>query len=180
MHNLSVHSGIGHNHGWCRIRICLCGKRNHIQAVFGLMVDLQTDIIAVQRVLYKQTWSFTCKGGRSYGYLAQCSSFPDQWLLIMSTQLIGLSTGGIARRLLVAPPSMSERDHLIGRDEILMEFPVWPNTLVICALFNTLHSQRYLGADDTGPSRERFFAYAFLCAALWCMCSRRLLVVTSP
>ena len=31
----------------------------------------------------------------------------DQWLLVMSTQLIGFSIGGIARRFLVQPPSMS-------------------------------------------------------------------------
>jgi len=94
----------------------------------------------------------------------------------MSTQLIGLSTGGIARRLLVAPPSMSEKDPFIGRDEVLMKPPVWPNTLVICALFNTLHSQKYLGADDTGPSRERFFTYAFIGAALWCEYSHWLMI----
>jgi hypothetical protein len=51
----------------------------------------QTDIVAVQRVYYHQTYSF------SY-----------QWVLVMSTQLIGFSIGGIAKRFLVAPPSMSE------------------------------------------------------------------------
>lgn len=40
----------------------------------------------------------------------------------MSTQLIGLSTGGLARRLLVAPPSMSEKTRGIGQDEMLTEF----------------------------------------------------------
>ena len=69
---LSVYSGIGHNHGWCRITICLCGKRNHMQtkSVWADGQSVQTDIIAVQRVLYKQTWSFMCKGGRSCGCLA--------------------------------------------------------------------------------------------------------------
>ena len=75
---------------------------------------------------------------------------------------------------------MSENDQLIGQNEILTELPVWPNTLVICALFNTLHSQRYLGADDTGPSRERFFTYAFVGAALWCEYSHFVLVVANP
>lgn len=55
-----------------------------------LFCFFQTDIIAVQRVFYNQSWSF--------GY---------QWLVVMSTQLIGFSIGGIARRFLVAPPSMS-------------------------------------------------------------------------
>lgn len=50
-----------------------------------------TDIVAVQRVFYHQTWNF------SY-----------QWLVTMSTQLIGFSIGGICRRFLVSPPSMSE------------------------------------------------------------------------
>lgn len=104
-----------------------------IMAGVGSGSAYATDIIAVQRVMYNQSWSFTY-----------------QWLLVISTQLIGLSAGGIARRLLVAPPSM-----------------IWPNTLVICALFNTLHSQRYLGADDAGPSRERFFTYALIGAAFW-------------
>ena len=31
----------------------------------------------------------------------------DQWMLVMSTQLIGFSIGGICRRFLVNPPSMS-------------------------------------------------------------------------
>jgi hypothetical protein len=32
----------------------------------------------------------------------------DQWMLVMSTQLIGFSLGGIMRRFLVLPPSMSK------------------------------------------------------------------------
>ena len=32
----------------------------------------------------------------------------DQWMLVMSTQLLGFSIGGILRRFLVQPPSMSE------------------------------------------------------------------------
>jgi len=75
---------------------------------------------------------------------------------------------------------MSEDDQFIDQNEILTELPVWPNTLVICALFNTLHSQRYLGADDTGPSRERFFTYAFIGAALWCEYFHFVLAVANP
>ena len=51
----------------------------------------QTDIIAVQRFYYSQTYNF--------GY---------QFIIVMSTQLIGFSIGGIAKRFLVAPPSMSK------------------------------------------------------------------------
>lgn len=80
-------------------------------------------------------------------------SFLDQWLLVMSTQLIGFSTGGITRRFLVSPPSM-----------------IWPSTLVSCALFNTLHSEQYAGIGQLGGmSRERFFVYVFTGAFLWCM-----------
>ena len=38
----------------------------------------------------------------------------DNWMLVMSTQLIGFSIGGIARRFLVAPPSMSRFTLLIS------------------------------------------------------------------
>jgi hypothetical protein len=70
----------------------------------------------------------------------------------MSTQLIGYSIGGIARRFLVAPPSM-----------------IWPANLVNCALFNTLHSQQYAGMGTRGGlSRERFFVYWFLASFFWC------------
>ena len=93
-----------------------------------------TDIVAVQRVYYNQTYNF------SY-----------QWFVVMSTQLIGFSIGGIARRFLVQPPSM-----------------IWPANLVNCALFNTLHSQVYAGMGNRGGlSRERFFTYAFIASAVW-------------
>ncbi|THG97283.1 hypothetical protein EW145_g7646 [Phellinidium pouzarii] len=87
-----------------------------------------TDIIAVQRVYYNQTYNFMY-----------------QWLVVMSTQLIGFSIGGIGKRFLVAPPSM-----------------IWPANLVLCALFNTLHQQTYSGMGTRGGvSRERFFIYVF-------------------
>ncbi|KAI6101091.1 OPT oligopeptide transporter protein-domain-containing protein [Pisolithus croceorrhizus] len=100
-----------------------------IMASVGAQSAYATDIIAVQRV----------------------SGCTDQWFLVLSTQLIGFSAGGIARRFLVSPPSM-----------------IWPSSLVTCALFNTLHSQQYAGAGQLGGlSRERFFLYAFLCAFVW-------------
>lgn len=80
-------------------------------------------------------------------------SFSDQWFVVMSTQLIGFSTGGITRRFLVSPPSM-----------------IWPASLVSCALFNTLHSEQYAGIGRLGGiSRERFFSYVFTGAFFWCM-----------
>ncbi|KIJ40174.1 hypothetical protein M422DRAFT_107595, partial [Sphaerobolus stellatus SS14] len=93
-----------------------------------------TDLIAVQRVFYQQTWGFMY-----------------QWLIVMSTQLMGFSLGGIARRFLVAPPSM-----------------IWPANLVSCALFNTLHSQYFSGQGNRdGITRERFFLYVFLGSFFW-------------
>jgi hypothetical protein len=99
-------------------------------------------------------------------YLILCSALPDAsptagWFVtqicsisryshgllqtVMSTQLIGFSIGGIARRFLVSPPSM-----------------IWPANLVLCALFNTLHSQNYAGVGNRGGmSRERFFTCTF-------------------
>ncbi|KAI0740140.1 OPT oligopeptide transporter [Earliella scabrosa] len=105
-----------------------------IMANVGYQSAYATDIIAVQRVFYNQIFSF--------GY---------QWMMLMSTQLIGFSIGGIARRFLVAPPSM-----------------IWPTNLVTCALFNTLHSQQYAGIGNRGGiSREWFFLYAFLGSFIW-------------
>ncbi|KAF9466766.1 OPT oligopeptide transporter [Collybia nuda] len=105
-----------------------------IMASVGAYSAYATDIVAVQRVYYNQNYNF--------GY---------QWMVVMSTQLIGFSIGGIARRFLVQPPSM-----------------IWPNNLVVCALFNTLHAQTYAGVGNRGGiSRERFFLYAFLGSATW-------------
>ncbi|KAK0244993.1 small oligopeptide transporter [Armillaria nabsnona] len=105
-----------------------------IMASVGAASAYATDIIAVQRVYYNQQYNF------SY-----------QWFMVMSTQLIGYAIGGVARRFLVAPPSM-----------------IWPSNLVNCALFNTLHSQQYAGIGNRGGiSRERFFVYAFLASFAW-------------
>ncbi|KAG9041979.1 hypothetical protein FS837_011505 [Tulasnella sp. UAMH 9824] len=105
-----------------------------IMASVGAGSAYATDVVAVQRVFYNQTWNF--------GY---------QWLITMSTQLIGFSIGGIARRFLVSPPSM-----------------IWPANLVYCALFNTLHQTEYSGIGHRGGiSRERFFAYACMASFLW-------------
>ncbi|KAK7052416.1 glutathione transporter 1 [Favolaschia claudopus] len=105
-----------------------------VMAAVGSGSAYATDVIAVQRNFYDQSFSF-----------------PFQWMLVISTQCIGFSIGGITRRFLVAPPSM-----------------IWPNTLVSCALFNTLHSQSYAGVGrHPGMSRERFFLLAFVAATVW-------------
>lgn len=106
-----------------------------IMASVGSGSAYATDIVAVQRVYYNQTYNF------SY-----------QWMLVMSTQLIGFSIGGVMKRFLVQPPSM-----------------IWPANLVNCALFNTLHAQTYAGVGNRGGlSREKFYFIAFGCAAAWC------------
>lgn len=100
-----------------------------IMAGVGAQSAYATDIVAVQKVFYNQHTNF--------GY---------QWLLVMSTQLIGFSIGGICKRFLVAPPSM-----------------IWPVNLVTAALFNTLHAQETAGTQARGGiSRERFFTYVFV------------------
>ncbi|KAI9436132.1 OPT oligopeptide transporter [Lactarius psammicola] len=104
-----------------------------VMATVGSSSAYATDILAVQRKYYHQNWSFAY-----------------QWLLVMSTQLIGFSMGGTIKRFLVSPPSM-----------------IWPANLVTCALFNTLHSQIYPGFRDTGMSRERFFLFGFLASCIW-------------
>ncbi|KAL6307856.1 OPT oligopeptide transporter [Sparassis latifolia] len=105
-----------------------------IMAGVGAGSAYATDIVAVQRVYYSQTYNF--------GY---------QWMVVMSTQLIGFSIGGILRRFLVQPSSM-----------------IWPANLVTCALFNTLHSQQYAGIGNRGGiSRERFFFFVFLGSFCW-------------
>jgi OPT family oligopeptide transporter len=61
-----------------------------VMATVGSSSAYATDILAVQRKYYHQNWSFAY-----------------QWLLVMSTQLIGFSMGGAIKRFLVSPPSMS-------------------------------------------------------------------------
>ncbi|KZT68237.1 small oligopeptide transporter [Daedalea quercina L-15889] len=105
-----------------------------IMAGVGASSAYATDIIAVQRVYYNQEYNFIY-----------------QWMVVMSTQLIGFSIGGILRRFLVQPASM-----------------IWPSNLVTCALFNTLHQQQYAGIGNRGGiSRERFFSYVFLASFSW-------------
>jgi OPT family small oligopeptide transporter len=124
-------------------------------AIVGSQSAYATDIVAVQKVFYNQEYNF------SY-----------QWLLVMSTQLIGFAIGGIARRFLVQPPSMSTYTSLpfLSSDRVpdVLHILVWPANLVTCTLFNTLHSQEYAGAGNRGGmSRERFFAFALLASTVW-------------
>ncbi|VDB85097.1 unnamed protein product [Peniophora sp. CBMAI 1063] len=106
----------------------------NVMATVGASSAYATDIVAVQKVFYNQDPSF--------GY---------QWMMVMSTQLIGFSLGGICKRFLVAPPSM-----------------IWPANLVSATLFNTLHGRTTAGDNARGGiSRERFFLYVFCGYFCW-------------
>ena len=69
----------------------------------------------------------------------------DQWFLVMSTQLIGFSMGGLCRSFLAVPASM-----------------IWPENLVYCALLNTLHTTDYGVGERGSMSRMHFFMYVLI------------------
>lgn len=105
-----------------------------VTASVGAPYAYATDVIAVQKIFYNEEYSFAF-----------------QWMLTVSTQLVGLAVCGVTFRVLVAPPSM-----------------IWPNQLVLCAVYNTLHSQEYAGAGKLGGiSRERYFSFIFVGAMVW-------------
>ena len=91
-----------------------------------------TDIIATQRTFYNQSFS------DAY-----------QFFLVLATQLIGFSMGGLLRRFLVYPSSM-----------------IWPGALVNSALFNTLH-RTYGTSERRHISRQKFFAIVVVGSFLW-------------
>lgn len=91
-----------------------------------------TDIVATQKVFYNQTLT------TSY-----------QLCLVLSTQLIGYSLGGLLRKFLVWPSSM-----------------IWPGALVSSALFNTLHKS-YGKPENRHISREKFFCITLACSFVW-------------
>lgn len=82
---ITIMASVGGRYAYA-VRAYLCAEHWVV-----LTVRSQTDIVAVQHVYYNQSYSFLY-----------------QWMLVMSTQLIGFSIGGICRAFLVAPPSMSE------------------------------------------------------------------------
>ncbi|KAH7096464.1 OPT oligopeptide transporter [Auriculariales sp. MPI-PUGE-AT-0066] len=127
------------DHGQRRCRFCLChGYCGGSARVLQTAMELWLYAVSSHS-------SGCCAASRSL------TLSPDQWMIVMSTQLIGFSIGGIARRFLVDPPSM-----------------IWPASLVNTALFNTLHQTQYAGIGDRGGmSREWFFFYAFLGSCVW-------------
>ena len=71
------------------------------------------------------------------------------FLLVLSSQIIGFSFAGLCRRFLVWPGSL-----------------VWPSNLVTCTLFNTFHAEDDDGSDGS-ITRFHFFTYIFGGAFLW-------------
>ncbi|KAG0005238.1 hypothetical protein BGZ80_005491, partial [Entomortierella chlamydospora] len=84
------------------------------------------DIIVIQRVFY----------GQNFGFLAN-------FLLILTTQMLGFGMAGVLRRYLVYPAAM-----------------VWPANLVQVALFGALHKDEDLSSGQW--SRYKFFMVAFI------------------
>lgn len=68
-----------------------------------------------------------------------------QLLLILSTQILGYSFAGLARRFLVRPGGM-----------------IWPGTLMSAAMFTTLHKEKNVVANGWKVSRWKFFFIIWL------------------
>ncbi|KAG0042685.1 hypothetical protein BGZ83_000186 [Gryganskiella cystojenkinii] len=85
------------------------------------------DITVIQKVFYHQ----------DFGFLAN-------FLLILTTQMLGYGMAGVLRRYLVYPAAM-----------------IWPGTLVQVALFNTLHKDEELTNGQW--SRYKFFMVVTFC-----------------
>src|SRR6267142_2636747 len=111
------------------------------------------DILLAQRVFYHQHPSFVCQFlvyTLPYCFFDLFLVQPDQWLLVMLTQLIGFTIGGICKCILVALPSM-----------------IWPDNLITVALLNALHTLMYS------------FPQWYFPPALLCICFHWLLLLQS-
>lgn len=71
-------------------------------------------------------------------------------LAVLSTQCIGFSLAGLARRVLVTPSSM-----------------IWPSNLVSCTFLTNIHMNVNHSANGWTMSRLRFFCIAFSVSFLW-------------
>ena len=87
------------------------------------------DIIVIQSVFYKE----------DFGFLAN-------FLLILTTQMLGYGMAGVLRRYLVYPAAM-----------------IWPANLVQVALFNTLHQDEDL-APVSGPVTSSSWSLPVACS----------------
>ncbi|KAI9744755.1 MAG: hypothetical protein M1818_001680 [Claussenomyces sp. TS43310] len=92
-----------------------------------------TDVIIEQTRFYKQEVSITY-----------------QILLILSTQILGYSFAGLARRFIVRPGGM-----------------IWPGTLMSAAMFTTLHKEENTVANGWRLTRWKFFLIVWTSAFLF-------------
>jgi OPT family oligopeptide transporter len=92
-----------------------------------------TDVIVEQTHFYNQKVTITY-----------------QLLLILSTQILGYTFAGLARRFLVRPGGM-----------------IWPGTLMSAAMFTTLHKEQNAVANGWTISRWRLFFVVWLSAFLF-------------
>ncbi|KAL8283708.1 hypothetical protein RQP46_005503 [Phenoliferia psychrophenolica] len=86
--------------------------------------------------------NYSLTSGLFYG---QPTSFGFDLFLFLSTQMVGFGTAGVARRFLVWPAGL-----------------IWPQNLVYCTTFNTLHAE---DDDDEGAGLTRFRFFTYVCAA---------------
>ena len=103
-----------------------------VMANIAVEIPFSLTILAVLQFFYKRP--------PSYSY---------QIMLVVSTQLIGLSMGGLLRQFVVWPAAM-----------------IWPRVLVECAVFTTLH-KNYGRAKSGRLSREKYFCIALACSFVW-------------
>lgn len=92
-----------------------------------------TDVIVEQHKFYKQDVTIVY-----------------QFLLTISTQILGYAFAGLTRRYLVRPAAM-----------------IWPGTLMSTAMFNTMHTNENKSANGWTISRYRFFVYVWAAAFAW-------------
>lgn len=92
-----------------------------------------TDVIVEQTHFYNQKVSITY-----------------QLLLILSTQILGYTFAGLARRFLVRPGGM-----------------IWPGTLMSAAMFTTLHKEKNVVANGWTITRWKLFFVVWLSAFLF-------------
>lgn len=92
-----------------------------------------TDVIVEQTQFYNQKVSITY-----------------QLLLILSTQILGYTFAGLARRFLVRPGGM-----------------IWPGTLMSAAMFTTLHKEKNVVANGWTITRWKLFFIVWLSAFLF-------------
>ncbi|PNY24300.1 Sexual differentiation process protein isp4 [Tolypocladium capitatum] len=107
-----------------------------IMTAAGTTSSYALDILLAQEVFYQQGFSFLF-----------------QFLLVLSTQAMGLGVAGIFRRFLVWPSSM-----------------VWPKTLITATVMHSLHNHEPADPASTNGwriGRYKFFLIVAACVFIW-------------